>query len=212
MMQAELPPAPAVRRALDEVYALPEFAPRSLPGPLQWLADRWGEARAWLAEMLERLGVQDAAAPLLFWGMIALLGVAALVILAHFAGVGRGAWRARERRGRAADAGAGTTLPRGAAEWEAEARRAAAEGRLRDAALALYQALLLRLDARGDVRYDPAKTPGDYRLETRAKPEAARVLDAFLRAFEPVAFGGRPIDGAGYDALRRIAAGGGTGG
>ncbi|HEX2189183.1 MAG TPA: DUF4129 domain-containing protein [Longimicrobiaceae bacterium] len=44
------------------------------------------------------------------------------------------------------------------------------------------------------------------------KPDAARVLDAFLRGFEPVAFGGRPLDREGYDALRRIAGQGGAAG
>ncbi|HEV2146508.1 MAG TPA: hypothetical protein VGR37_03745, partial [Longimicrobiaceae bacterium] len=107
MMQPELPTAPTVRRALDEVYALPEFTPRSLPGPLQWLSDRWGEVKAWFAGLLARFEVLEATAPLLFWLMIAGLALAALAILAHFARVGQGAWRARERRGRTAQGSTG---------------------------------------------------------------------------------------------------------
>jgi hypothetical protein len=208
-MQRALPTAPEVQRALDEVYALPEFAERTLPGPLRWLAERWAGLKAWIAVLFERFQVLETTAPFLFWLVVAGLALAALAIIGHFVLAAEGAWRARERRPRAA-AETGAAAARGPAEWEAEARRAAAEGRLRDAALALYQALLLRLDARGALRFDASKTPGDYRLETRAKPDSARVLDDFLRRFEPVAFGGRPLDGPGYEALRRAAGRGGA--
>jgi len=203
----QLPDSSQVRKALDEVYALPEFAPRTLPGPLQWIADRWEALKASIAALLERFQVLETTAPVMFWAMIAGLVVCALAIIGHFVLVARGAWRGRERRSRAQEETGAAAPPRGVAEWEEEARRAAAEGRLRDAALALYQALLLRLEAQGAVRYDAAKTPGDYRLETQAKPEPARVLNDFLRGFEPVAFGNRPLDAAGYDALRRAAGG-----
>lgn len=209
-MQGGLPTGPQVDRALDEVYVLPEFAPRTLPGPLQWLADRWAALKAALAALLERFQVMETAAPVLYWGVIALLGLFALGILAHLATTARRALRGRERRARGESAPGAAVAARDVAGWDAEARRAAAEGRLRDAALALYQALLLRLDARGALRYDASKTPGDYRTETAARPADARVLNDFLRGFEPVAFGNRALDAAGYEALRRAAGAGGT--
>jgi hypothetical protein len=48
---------------------------------------------------------------------------------------------------------------------------------------------------------------------TAANPgamEAARALDSFLRAWEPVAFGGRGADATGYSGLRELAAEGGV--
>ncbi|MDB4950595.1 MAG: hypothetical protein JWM27_3244, partial [Gemmatimonadetes bacterium] len=89
--------------------------------------------------------------------------------------------------------------------WDEEARRAAAAGRLRDAAVATYHALLLRLDTRGVVRFDPSKTPGEYRREAWRDPAVAGALAGFLRLFEPVVFGGRPLDGTGYERLRAAA-------
>ncbi|WP_414678865.1 DUF4129 domain-containing protein, partial [Longimicrobium sp.] len=50
-----------------------------------------------------------------------------------------------------------------------------------------------------------SKTPGDYRREVRAQPDAARTLTGFLRRFEPVAFGGRAVDAQAYEALREAA-------
>jgi hypothetical protein len=55
------------------------------------------------------------------------------------------------------------------------------------------------------VRFDPAKTPGDYRREARKHPAVGPGLGGFLRHFEPVAFGGRPVDGARYERLRAAA-------
>ncbi|HEX2190136.1 MAG TPA: hypothetical protein VHG51_14610, partial [Longimicrobiaceae bacterium] len=119
-MQA-LPTEPQVRRALDEVYALPEFAPRTLPGPLRWLSDRWTDFTTWLDGLFERFRVLETAAPLLFWGMVAALAIAALAILAHFAVVARRSLRGRERRTRPG-AASGPARAWGPAEWEAEAR------------------------------------------------------------------------------------------
>jgi hypothetical protein len=99
-----------------------------------------------------------------------------------------------------------------AASWESAAAAAAAAGRWREASLALYQVLLHRLDAVGAVRYDAAKTPGDYRRELRRDRGALGVLDAFLGPFEPIAFGGRPADAVIFERLRDAAASAGTDG
>jgi len=204
-------PTPAeVEKAVAEVYSRPEFEARELPGFLRWAAERWAALKAWFWELVERFNVLESTAPVLYWGIVAWLALSALAILAHFGTTAYQVWRARERKTGTGAPGAEAARPVGAADWEALARRAAAAGRLRDAALALYQALLLRLDARGVVRYDPAKTPGEYRWEAMAHGEVARVLEAFLRGFEPVAFGGRELDAPGYERLRRIAAEGGA--
>jgi hypothetical protein len=136
--------------------------------------------------------------------VVALLAAAAIGLLAHIF-YNSGIAFARERGAGPGDDGGGPRGPRTAADWEGAARRAAAEGRLREAALALYNALVLRLDARGALRFDPAKTPGDYRREVRANPEVARPFAAFVRGFEPVVFGGRALDAEGYERLRAAA-------
>jgi hypothetical protein len=210
-MPGTAPTAAEVERALAQVYARPELRPREPPPFLTWLRDLWRAFRDFLDRLFPDLSREGES--VLGWVMVGVLALMGIAILAHFANAYLGIWRARERWDRASGAGlAAGRGTRGAADWEEEARRAAAEGRLRDAALALYQALLLRLDARGAVRYDPSKTPGDYRAETRENEEVSRLLEAFLRGFEPVAFGRRALDAAGYEQLRRVAAEGGAGG
>jgi hypothetical protein len=206
LLQTPLPGADQVREALDRVYQRPEFAPTTR-SPVREALDAVGR---WIREAIEFLLPSfDAGATrdnVLLVILIALMAGVAVFVVLHLSGV------LPKLLGRSAEAGAGAAGGKGpggrasrAAEWEERARKAAAAGRWREASLALYQALLLRLEERGAVRYDPSKTPGDYRREARKSQEARAVLDGYLRAFEPVAFGGRAIDGRGYDGLKTTA-------
>jgi hypothetical protein len=205
-VQAALPTTERVGRALEEVYARPEFAGPDAVTLMDRIRELLWRALVWFFDLVGGLRALEHTAPVLFWIIVAWLVVSALAILGHllyttFTAVGLGE---RAVRAGAPAPAAAVPRPRSASDWEAAARRAAQEGRFREASLALYQALLLRLDARGAVRFDPAKTPGDYRREARGHPEA-RVLASFLRAFEPVAFGGRSLDPDGYERLRAAA-------
>lgn len=200
-----LPSTAQVDRALDEVYRQPEFIePVRKPDIWGWIGDQIGKAFAKIFEWLSGFRGMQEAAPFVFWIVVALLSATAIALLGHLIYSSTDAFSGGRGRASADDAPLGRG-PRTAADWEADARRAAGEGRLRDAALSLYQALVLRLDARGALRFDPAKTPGDYRREVRANPEVARPFTTFLRGFEPVAFGGRALDADGYERLRSAA-------
>jgi hypothetical protein len=210
-MQARIPAAGEVRQALDRVYAREELAPppAEIPTLLQRLREAWEwAASTWDGWIRSLLGMHDSA-PVLFWVVVGWMVVTLVAVLVHLAYTAVAAWRGRQRGPRkvasAKGAAAGAPVPDTPEAWDAEARRAAAEGRLRDAAVALYQAVVLRLDARGVVRRESAKTPGEYRREARRDPVAGPAFTAFLRLFEPVAFGGRPLDPAGYERLRGAA-------
>ena len=203
-MQASLPTEPQVRAALERVYARPELAPRQ-PGAMDGVSGFLRRVMGRIGDWFDSFGALRSDSPVVYWIVIGALVALGLGIIAYFvrstlSSLEEGAPRIARGPGQAIDARART-----AGEWEEEARRAAAAGRFRDAAVALYQALLLRLEAAGILRYDPAKTPGDYRREARRDPRAAGALTAFLRGFEPVVFGGRALDAAGYDRLRGAA-------
>jgi hypothetical protein len=205
--RASLPSPADVSAALQRVYARPEFRPETREGWLYRLYTWWEGVQHAFWDAVARLQILERTAPVLFWVIIGWLVVAAVAILAHLAVTARDAWRTREEaEARGAAAAHAGTRPRTAQDWDDEARRAADGGRLREAAVATYQALLLRLDSRGVVRFDPAKTPGDYRRETRRHPGAGAAFGGFLRLFEPVAFGGRSLDGGAYQRLRSAAA------
>lgn len=210
-MQARIPTAAQVDEALRRTYARPELTPRE-PGALDGIREWWRAFWSRVGDWFGRFGDLRSDSPVLYWLVIGALVAAALAIIGYLL------WStlARMEAGGplahspgAADRGGASpnARARNAAEWEDEAHRAAGHGRYREAAVALYQALLLRLEAAGAVRYDPAKTPGDYRREARRDPRAAGALTAFLRGFEPAVFGGRALDGEGYERLRAAAAG-----
>jgi len=210
-MQAGVPSAEQVNQALARVYTRPELQPQK-SGALDAFREWRRQMFARLGEWLSRFGDLRSDNPVIYWLVIGALVAAGVAIVGFLL---YSTFSRLEERGAAprpvAQGPAVNARARTAAEWEDEARRAAAAGRFRDAAVALYQALLLRLEAAGALRYDPAKTPGDYRRETRRDPRAAGALTAFLRGFEPVVFGGRALDGDGYERLRAAAAGAGHG-
>lgn len=207
-MPAQLPDALQVQRAVVTVYKRPEFAEHHGFG--EWVRDMTGRIVDFFAELVGSLATLRTTMPVLFWIIIVWLAATAVAIVGHLV------WTAIQasRLGRDDAPGvkkARAEKPRTATDWEDEALRLAAAGKLREAAAALYQAFLLRLDAREVVRFDPSKTPGDYRREARKHPESAKALTAFLRLFEPVAFGGRDLDTEGWERMRTTVAEGARG-
>lgn len=204
-MADRIPTAAEIQQAVAEVFARPEFEQRLTWR--DWLMAQLGRVFGWIGERLDWLRGLRTTQPVIFWIIVAWMVAALVALVAHIV------WTAVQvaRRGDGGEAAPktktpGRQAPRTAADWEAEAARLAAEGRLREAAAALYHALLLRLDALGVVRMDASKTPGDYRREARKHPEAARALGGFLRLFEPVAFGGRDLDADGWERMKAAAA------
>jgi hypothetical protein len=208
-VQARIPSAEEVQQAVARVYARPEYQEHH--GIRDWINRKLAEAFGWLSDKLGSFSELRLSHPWIFWLVVGWLAIAAVALLAHLVWTAVQAARRGEPEAGGATGKAAKLKPRSAADWEAEAARLAAEGRLREASAALYQALLLRLDGRGAVRFDPSKTPGDYRREARPHPEAARALTGFLRLFEPVAFGGRGLDAEGWERMRTAAAEGGAG-
>jgi hypothetical protein len=205
LQQTQLPTAEEIDRALREVYARPEFRPRPEGSFWDIILKPIGRLLRWLGEKLSGFRGLEDTAPWVYYLIVAWLALTALAIIGHLVFTAISAMPERRRQRLEAPDAAPRRGPRTAQDWEAEARRAAAAGNLREAALALYQAVLLRLDSRGAVRFDPSKTPGDYRREVRRHPELATPFGSFLRGFEPVAFGGRALDPAGYERLRSAA-------
>lgn len=209
-MADRIPTAQQVQAAVERVYARPDYQERH--GIREWLAGIVSRFWAWVADQLQAFGELKVTHPWIWWLVVSWLVITVLALLAHLIWTTLQAARRGEDAGpEGAGAKSRAPKPRTAADWEAEAARLAAEGRMRQAAAALYQALLLRLDGRGAVRFDPSKTPGDYRREARKQPEASQRLNAFLRLFEPVAFGGRRLDAEGWERMRVAAAERGAG-
>lgn len=195
-----------VSRALEEILARPEFAPPPPSPVLDWISQALGAVWDFLRGLFPGFALGEGARGILFWLVIATLALTGLLLALRLARYRpKGQWRPRTRTRGGPAAGREEAAPTTADGWETLARDLAARGRWREAAMALYQAVLQRLAARGTIRLDPAKTPGDYRRESRRDAESHRLLDAFLRRFEPLAFGGRTADAEAFERLLEAA-------
>ena len=190
--------------ALERILARPEFQPPE-PGRLaSWFREVREAFLSLLRSLFEKLEIGEWGDLAFTWVFRVCLVLVATLLVVHLVRVMRGVHRGRLRASVALSPGD----PQGGestVDWAAAAEMAAREGRFRDAVLALYQALLERLHRKGLVRYDDAKTPGDYRREIRADRGLARAFDGFLSLFEPIAFGGRESDLRTFERLHGMA-------
>jgi len=214
-----MPPDPiltadTVRRALSTVLSSEEFATRE-PSPLGTLLARVG---TWMWEMLSRVVAWlfrdvDLQAP--GWDLLGRLLVLATASIGVWLVVRQVRIAVGAARRRAHKAGARSGPPsveeRTAVEWEALARAARLDQRWREASLALYHAVILRLAEGGRVRPSASKTPGDYRREVGRGVEDDDPFDLvgkvgeFSRLFERVAFARSNPGADDYDRLRQMA-------
>ncbi len=98
----------------------------------------------------------------------------------------------------------GLANARDAAAWVAFARASAARGDFASAIAALFAAALATLDDRALVRFDAARTPGEYRRLVRR--ECARAADAFdeiTGAFVRARFAPQTPDAEAFAAAQR---------
>ena len=196
-------PGDSVAAALARVLARPEFAEKESPALLRLLSDLMAAFRQWLGSLLAGW-LPERWHPAFTWIIVGVL--CALAAWALFALVQALIGSPARRHVPSAGIQKVALGREDAAEWEATARAAAAAGRFRDAATALYIAAVLRLEERGVVRYHPGKTPGDYRTELRSHAASRTPFDRFIRQFLPLAFGSREPDAAAFRALTATAA------
>jgi hypothetical protein len=102
------------------------------------------------------------------------------------------------RRARARAAATALAHDGDAAALRARALAAANEGRYHDAAALLWASALRALDEVGRVRYDAARTPGEWRREVRDP-----AFDAFARDAVIALFGEGSVDEALVTRMRR---------
>ena len=179
------PRAVAQRILADRHFQL---APQK-PGDKSWLellgdavSELWRRLTAPLGHLLGNQTLTTVIGIVVLVALLVLLGF----VVARFARGLRATPRARVRTDAFAladDADARTLFARALA--------AAAEGRHHDAAALLWASALRSLDERGRVRYDPARTPGEWRRAVRDPAFDALARDAVIALF-----GSRGVDAA----------------
>lgn len=135
--------------------------------------------------------------------VLAMLAVLALVAFAVYRLVAK---FERATRARSGPPGRATSLgsPRDATTWRAIAADAAARGEYARAIAALFAAALAVLDERAVVRFDPARTPGEYRRAVRLeRASAADDFDELARRFVFAAYASDRSDADAFAQAER---------
>lgn len=166
----------AVRDAIDEILARPEFAEEQ-----RTLIERAVDAVVELVGRLLDEALAGASGGPFAWVVVAVLTAAALVFAFRF---GRGVQR---------DPGSATaaSVPkRSAPDWRAEAERHELAGQWRSALRCRWRALVADLADRGFVEEVPGRTAGEYRRQVNVNaPRAATDFDGATSLFESAWYG-----------------------
>ena len=173
------------RAVAHEILADPRYHAVNRPAAKSLWDLFWEAVARWLDALVRGLHISGAgnAGIALVLGYVALAVVVAgiLIVLAMLLPHGR---RFRAFRGRQA-AARGTPLADAgpAAMLRARAREAAAAGRYREAAGLFWISALHALDELGRVRFDPARTPGEWRRAVREPAFDGLTRDAVFALF-----------------------------
>lgn len=193
-------PDDSLRAVLDTVFAAPAYAWEDETHPLATIRTWWDRLGDWL-------DATRAAHPALFQGLIIALCIVLVAILGHAAWVLQRTLRAAARREGEPAAAPVVAFRRDAAWYLRAADEAAAAGRYREALGLAFEALVLRLEALGSLRWGPGKTARDYAREARLAPADRDRLGGLVGALYRCVYGGAPCGPEEYRTLRGVAVG-----
>jgi len=178
-------PGDSVRRAVQEVFARPEFSWGPGDRPLHLVRDLWLRFVEWLS----RFGAQHPIGfKLLFWGAVLLL----VALLVHLGWLGWRIYRSTVERPSASAPGAPVLIDaRGHLE---HAEMLARAGRYTEALAHRFLALLFELDRADAVTFNPSKTPAEYVHEARLGAAGRDSFAGLVARLYHHVFGAAPCD------------------
>ena len=186
----------SLRTVLDTVLSAPAYQWTQTEPRLSWISRWWRTLVDWLRHFRE---TNPTTADILFWTLALIL----VLIFVH------GGWiMYRTIQGATAADGRGASATTAAIRddkwYHRLADALAAQGRFAEAMQAAFTGLMLRMDARGILRFHPSKTPREYTREARLAPESLDHLRAAVGELYDYAYAGRP---SGLEQYRHWRAG-----
>lgn len=202
---APLRPAAAVLRAdLQTILARPEFREMHAAW-LQELIMRWLQRllQWWQDHVSGRLDRLLEGAPVLYWTIVGVLTLVALVLIYHIYLTLRSAFGTGRRRRRPEAPSQPTTLSEPQRLLE-QAETAAAAGRFAEALRYLYLALIFQLDRHDILRYDLSYTNQEYVRQARRHPAIVAPLRDVSRLADGAWYGRRELGWSEYERCRAL--------
>lgn len=182
------------------MFAAPAYTWASEATPLVAVRSWWEQLGDWLA-------TTRVAHPAFFQGMIFALAVVLVAIVVHAGYVLLQTLRAAARWESSAAPTPPAAFRRDAAWYLRAADEAAADGRYREALSLAFEALVLRLDARGSLRWGPGKTAREYAREARLGGAEREQLGGLVATLYRCVYGHADCGPDEFRAVRLMAAG-----
>jgi len=199
------PPVGVLRADLDRILSQPEYR----QGESDWLYATLIRALRslmvwWREHVADRLEGLARQAPVLYWAVVILNLLLAMLLIYHIYVTMRSAFGAGARRGKRAPTG----IPQpGAHEPQALlhlAETAAAQGKFAEALRYLYLALIHQLDRAQVVRYDISHTNQEYLRQARRHPAVLEPLRAVTKLADQAWYGHYPLGRNDYEQCHEL--------
>ena len=199
------PPPDEVRATISEILSSPGY---EVNPPLTWRVQQWIlEQLERLAGAISRVAARTPLADMPEWATPVIIGacvVALGLIVYHLLYTVR--MLMVEPRRRVRDGVITTAPPRSPEQVMREAERAAAAGNLQAALRKLYEAVLLRLDRRGALAHDPARTNWEnLSAATERLPLLRQPMTGLALAVDDCVYGSVPATAATWEQCRELA-------
>lgn len=188
--------ADSIRTTFQRVFASSEYQWHTRRDPLRFLRELFSDVVDWLRAL-------ESTHPVGYWALITGMTVLLVALFVHLGYVLWQAFRPRED-GRSVRPATSTQV-KDAAWYLREARRLAEAGRFREAVTHRFVALLLELDRRHIVRFDPSKTPAEYVDEATLDDPRRGALRALVSALYGHLFGGAACTAEDVEAFHQSA-------
>ena len=180
----------SLRRALDKVFAQPEYRWTVPRHPLQWL-------RNWWLGLLDWLGGLSEAHPVAYYALLIVVTLVLILLLVH---IGYVVWRIVRpslKTGAAAAAGMAVVVL-DARTHLARADALARAGRYAEALGHRFLAVVLELERANALRFHASKTPAEYVGEVRLDETGRTSFAALVARLYRHLFGAVPCDESAY--------------
>jgi Domain of unknown function (DUF4129) len=185
----------SVETVVNDVFAAPEYDWSEVRDPFAWI-------RKWYYELVDWFAALHQEHPITYWILLAVMLVLLTAILLHFSYL---IYRAlRPQQAPPEHATGRRRVVRDAAWYLQEAHRLEDAGNLLGSLVMRFGSLVMELDRRNIVKFDPSKTPIEYVREATVPNEGRDLFRLIVAGVYRHAYGGEPVTRDGLREFDRM--------
>ncbi len=196
MTQSQAVSRDSVEIVINDVFATPEYDWSEVRDPFAWIRQQYYELVDWFAALHQNH-------PITYWILLVVMLVLLTAILVHFSYL---IYRAlRPQLAPTEHATGHRRVVRDAAWYLQEAHRLEDAGNLLGSLVMRFGSLVMELDRRNIVKFDPSKTPTEYVREATVPREGRDLFRMIVAGVYRHAYGGEVVTRDGLREFDKMA-------